>query len=284
MARPILSAFSDEYKTDFDGQIKGLSDFGISNIEVRFIDGVSIASLDTAAVKSIKARIDAAGLGVSAIGSPLGKINTGDDIDAEMSRAERVFEYANILGTKNIRMFSFYLDEKKSFDENRSIVFSSIERMLGIAKKHGVTLCHENEAGIYGESPEACRELLDYFGGELRCVFDMGNFVLEGHKPYPDAYMLLRDYIEYFHIKDSLSAGAIVPPGCGEAQIAEILAAHNEYAKKDYIVTLEPHLQTFSGLNALVLVGKTFDNPYKYETPEAAFTDAVGKIKAILNA
>jgi sugar phosphate isomerase/epimerase len=92
--------------------------------------------------------------------------------------------------------------------------------------------------------------------------------------------MLLRDYIEYFHIKDSLYAGAIVPPGCGEAQIAEIFKAHSEYAKGDFYVTLEPHLQTFSGLHALV--GKSFDNPYKFETQEAAFAVAVSKIKEII--
>ncbi len=280
MARPILSAFADEYKTELDGQISGLKEFGIKNIEVRFIDGKSIAALSRDEVLSLKGRLNGAGLGVSAIGSPLGKINTGDDIEAEMSRAERVFEYANILEARNIRMFSFYLSEDKSPEENRKTVYSSIERMLGLARKYGVTLCHENEAKIYGESPAACRELLDYFGGELKCVFDMGNFVLDGYKPYPDAYMLLRDYIEYFHLKDSLSAGAIVPPGCGEASIAEIISAHSEYAKRDFFVTLEPHLQTFSGLNALV--GKSFDNPYKYETAELAFTDAVNKIKAII--
>ena len=108
----------------------------------------------------------------------------------------------------------------------------------------------------------------------------MGNFVLDGYKPYPDAYLLLRDYIEYFHIKDALYAGAIVPPGLGEASIAEILKAHSEIAKGDFIITLEPHLQTFTGLNALV--GKGFDNPYKFESKEAAFTEAVKCIKGIV--
>lgn len=280
MARPILSAFADEYKTSFDGQIEGLSSFGINNIEVRFIDGVNISAVTPEVLGEAKRKLDAAKISVSAVGSPLGKVNTGDDLDAELCRAERVFQYANTLEAKNIRMFSFYLAEDKSVEENRSIVLGTLEKMLKLASKYGVTLCHENEAKIYGESPERCRELLDYFGGELKCVFDMGNFVLDGHKPYPDAYMLLREYIEYFHIKDSLYAGAIVPPGCGEAQIAEIIKAHNEYAKGDYFITLEPHLQTFSGLNALV--GKGFDNPYKYETPELAFTDAVNKIKKII--
>jgi len=280
MARPILSAFADEYKKDFDGQLEGLNGFGIDFIELRFVNGTNVAALSLDEVKDVKKKLAAKNIRVSAIGSPLGKINTADDMDAEMKKAEHVFAIANELEAKNIRMFSFYLDEKRSAEENRGIVFSSLEKMVKLASKYNVTLCHENEAKIYGESPEACREILDYFGGELKCVFDMGNFVLDSYKPYPDAYMLLRDYIEYFHIKDSLSAGAIVPPGCGEAQIAELLAAHGEFAKKDFFITLEPHLQTFSGLNALV--GKGFDNPYKYETPEAAFTDAVEKIKAII--
>ncbi len=279
MARAILSAFADEYKPALDGQIAGLSEFGIKNIEIRFIDGVNIANLSKEQVEEVRAKLYRAGLGVSAIGSPLGKINTGDDIDAEIARAERVFEYAEMLGAKNIRMFSFYLSEDKTEEENKTIVYTALERMLASARKHGVTLCHENEAKIYGESPKACRELLDHFGGELKCVFDMGNFVLDGYDPM-EAYELLRDYIEYFHIKDSLSAGAIVPPGCGEARIAEIISRHAEHSRKDFFVTLEPHLETFSGLNALV--GKTFENPYKYETGEAAFTDAVSKIKAIL--
>lgn len=281
MSRPILSAFADEYKTDFDGQLRGLCEFGIDFIELRFVDGVNVAELTPEQIKEVKRKLSAKNIKVSAIGSPLGKINTADDMDAEMAKAERVFSTACALEAKNIRMFSFYLDEKRTYRENRSIVFSSLERMVRLSEKYGVTLCHENEAKIHGESPEACREILDYFGGRMKCVFDMGNFVLDGHKPYPDAYMLLRDYIEYFHIKDSLSAGAIVPPGCGEARIKELLSAHCEYSKRDFFVTLEPHLQTFSGLNALV--GKEFDNPYKYETPELAFTDAVVKIKNIIN-
>lgn len=280
MSRPILSAFADEYKTDFDGQLEGLRAFGIDFMELRFVNGTNVAALTDDEVKTVKSKLKANNIRVSAIGSPLGKINTADDMDAEMAKAERVFKTACELETKNIRMFSFYLDENKTKEENRSIVFSSLERMVKLASKYGVVLCHENEAKIYGESPLACREILDYFGGEMKCVFDMGNFTLDSYKPYPDAYELLKGYIEYFHIKDSLSAGAIVPPGCGEAQIEELLEAHCAYSMKDYFITLEPHLQTFSGLNALV--GKGFENPYKYETPELAFTDAVNKLKAII--
>jgi hypothetical protein len=53
-----------------------------------------------------------------------------------------------------------------------------------------------------------------------------------------------------------------------------------EEYNKDTIITLEPHLQTFSGLNALV--GKEFKNPYQYPNCETAFADAVTKIKELI--
>ena len=162
----------------------------------------------------------------------------------------------------------------------RGEAFDALEKLVLLAREHGVTLCHENEAKIYGDIPARCREILDYFGGEMKCVFDMGNFVLENVDPYPEAYELLKKDIAYFHIKDAFSAGAIVPPGKGEAKIAEIISAHKLYAENDFFVSLEPHLQLFSGLNALV--GRSFENPYQYNDAQSAFTDAVMKFKEII--
>ena len=45
MSKPILSAFADEYKTDFDGQLEGLSSFGIDYLELRFVNGTNVAAL-----------------------------------------------------------------------------------------------------------------------------------------------------------------------------------------------------------------------------------------------
>ena len=159
-------------------------------------------------------------------------------------------------------------------------MLAALESLLVLAEKYGVVLCHENEAKIYGESPAYCLDILEHFGGRLKAVFDMGNFVLDGHDPYPNAYNMLREYIAYFHIKDSLFAGAIVPPGKGEAKIKEVLDDYRKTATATTFITLEPHLQTFSGLNALV--GKAFDNPYKFETKEIAFRTAYEELCKLL--
>lgn len=282
MANILLSAFADEYNPNPKLHLSFLKSEGVSYIEPRFIGDKNVADLSEKEAREYAGMLDSYGIRASAIGSPIGKINLADDFEAHIERAKRCFENASIIGTKRIRAFSFYLREGKSREQERSEVIEKLGKLLDVADEFGVILCHENEAKIYGETPEYCLDLMKAFGGRLRAVFDMGNFVLEGCPPYPDGYELLRDYIEYFHIKDSLSAGAIVPAGCGEAKIAEILKAHKEYAKEDFFISLEPHLETFAGLNKLVVPGKAFDNPYKFGSAEEAFAGGLNALRAIL--
>ena len=280
MAKIILSSFADEYSPDFTEQLEGMRGYGIDYVEVRGVDGKNVSVLSPLEVVEVKNKLDFFGIGVSAIGSPIGKVQLDGDLGAHFDMAKRVFEIANELGSRYVRMFSFYAPEGKNIVDYKDSVFEELDKLKALAKSHGVTLCHENEAKIYGDIPTRCREIYDAFGGEIQTVFDMGNYVLEGVKPYSEGYGLLKDGIAYFHIKDALKAGAIVPPGCGEAHIKEILADHVAYAKEDFFVSVEPHLQLFSGLNALV--GRKFDNPYKYNDAKEAFTDAVNKLKELL--
>ena len=274
-----ISAFSDEYADSLTEQCKALNKLGIEYMEMRGVDGKNVSSLSPEEVKNAKRVLLEYGIKLSAIGSPIGKIKLDGDLATHFDMAKRVFEAALELGTKNIRMFSFYLPDEKGREECKSKVFYELEGLVELSEKYGVTLCHENEALIYGESPEKCFEIAEYFNGRLKLVFDMGNFVLDGYDP-TSAYKLLQKHIEYFHIKDALYAGAIVPAGCGEAKIKEILDTHRANADKPTFITLEPHLQTFSGLNALV--GKSFDNPYKYENQKVAFEDAWEKLRSLI--
>lgn len=276
--RLILSAFADEYADGLKEQCEALNKFGIEYIELRGVNGKNVSTLTESEVKETKRILDDYEIRVSSIGSPLGKIDIKGDLNGHYETAKRVYETANILGAKNVRIFSFYSKETP-FDKCKGEIYGGIEKLVDLSDGTGLTLCHENEALIYGESPEKCLEIVEYFGGRMRCVFDMGNFVLDGYDPMA-AYKLLSDYIEYFHIKDAFYSGEIVPAGKGEAKIKEILDDYKVNGGKDTFITLEPHLQTFSGLNALV--GKSFDNPYKYEDQKAAFTDAVEKLKDLL--
>lgn len=272
----IVSAFSDEYAEELEKQCEALVRFGIGYMEIRRADGKNVSEFTEDEAKRIRKTLDAFGIRVSSVGSPLGKTRPSE---ASEEQIERVFSTAEILGAKYVRVFSFYLPEGAAPETCRNEVLAGMEKIVMAGERHGILPCHENEAKIYGESPLNCLELLQYFGGKLGCVLDMGNFVLDGYDAW-DAYKLLEEHIEYFHVKDSLAAGAVVPAGKGEARIADILRDYRKNGKKDTFITLEPHLQTFAGLNALV--GKSFENPYKYENQKEAFADAVRCLRELL--
>lgn len=281
MEKWILSAFADEYCPDLRGQVEAMGRFGIGHIELRFLDGKNISELTAREAREAAEVLKAGGIRVSALGSPLGKFHLENGFADHMELARRIYENANILETDRIRMFSFYIRPGQTRQEAKQEVLDKLGMLLDLADSFGVKLCHENEGKLYGESPEQCLELMEAFGGRLRAVFDMGNYTLGGYTPWPDGYELLKDYIEYFHIKDALAAGAIVPAGLGEAKIREILHAHSDYTGKPVLLSLEPHLQTFDGLNKLV-DAVTFENPYQFPTRQDAFAEAVRCTKALL--
>ena len=280
MAKYKVSAFIDEYSDDLTLQVAALKKYGIKYVELRHCNGKNVSEFTESDKFTVKRAFDENGISTSAIGSPIGKISIDGDIAEHLRLAESVFETAVYFNAKRVRIFSFYIPKGQKPEAYRNKVIDATGKLIAIADKYNLTLCHENEAGIYGESPVNCLDLLETFGGKLKCVFDMGNFVLDGFKPFPDAYFLLKKHIEYFHIKDALYEGAIVPAGKGQASIKEILEDYLKSSDKDVFVTLEPHLQTFAGLNALV--GKSFENPYKYETQQAAFDDDVEKFYKII--
>jgi len=79
MATFRFSAFADEYSKDFDEQIKGLLENDLHLIEPRGIDGTNISDLTSEKAMEVKSKLDAAGIGISALGSPIGKIKLDDD-------------------------------------------------------------------------------------------------------------------------------------------------------------------------------------------------------------
>jgi sugar phosphate isomerase/epimerase len=278
MGKLILSAFADEYDKDFETQLKALVEFGIDYLEIRFVNGKNISTLNDTELYEVKKLLLKYGIKINAIGSPLGKIRLDEDTEEHLKLTERICKIANELDAKYIRMFSFYPPAGEKIANHRENVINLLEKMLDIANRYGVILCHENEANIYGESPEACLDLLSCFNGKIKAVFDMGNFALGGYNPLK-AYSMLKDYVEYFHIKDGFSNGDIVPPGKGEAAIAEILDAFTNNIR-DAFITLEPHLQTFDGLGALT--DANIKHSYVYENQQVAFADAVAKLKEIV--
>ena len=83
----MLSAFADEYSPKFDEQLEGLKKNGVGFIEIRGVDGTNVADLTDEQLHEVRAKLDAAGIGVSSIGSPIGKIKVYDEFEPHLREA-----------------------------------------------------------------------------------------------------------------------------------------------------------------------------------------------------
>jgi len=273
MVKYRLSAFSDEYSPVFDEQLEGLTKNRVRMMEIRGVDGVNVSDLTPLQAMDVKKKLDASGISVSAVGSPIGKIKITDPMEPHLEKLKQTCETAEILQTKRIRMFSFYMPQGADYAEYRNEVVERMGNMLETAEEFDVQLCHENEKGIYGDTPERCYELIREFDGRLGCVFDPANYVQCGCNTM-DGYKLLAPYITYMHIKDAERRGTIVPAGFGIGSVPEILALINNARKGDFILTVEPHLRVFKGLAELENGEKT-SLGNAYATSEDAFEAAI---------
>jgi sugar phosphate isomerase/epimerase len=281
MAEFILSAFADEYSPVFDEQIKGLTENGIGFMEIRGVDGQSIADISLNKAKEIKNKLDSAGIGVSSMGSPIGKIRIDEPFEPHLDKLKHIASLAHILNCDRIRLFSFYIPKGRAPADCRGEVFEKMGKFLDVAKSENITICHENEKDIYGDTAERCLDIQLYFGGEIKCIFDHANFICCNEEPYPKAFEMLRDYIFYLHIKDADERHQMAPAGDGIGRIPETLEALRSY-ERTYVLTVEPHLRVFSGLDKLQSAHADGKVVNQYATAAEAFAAAVRGIRRYL--
>lgn len=279
MSEFIVSGFADEIDEKVKVQFEHLNKLGISYFEPRGINGTNISEINDEQLKELKADMEKYGIKVSSIGSPIGKIGIKEDFDKHLEKLARVIEIAKALGTKYIRIFSFFIPQGENPADYRDEVMSRMKKMCELAEKEGVMLLHENEKDIYGDTAERCLDIFETVKSPaLKGVFDPANFVQCGVKVYPEAFKMLKDHIVYMHIKDALANGEVVPAGYGIGGVEEIIKELDTEGYEGFL-SLEPHLGSFRGLENL----ETGDEMLKLpeSTPEK-FTMAYQSLQDIL--
>lgn len=273
------SGFADEISPDTTLQFEHLNKLNIEYFEPRGIDGKNISDLTLDEANALKQKMDKYGIKVSSIGSPIGKIFITDEFEPHMQKLENTIKIAKILGTKYIRMFSFFIPKGEDAGNYRDEVIKRLKAMTSLAEKENIILLHENEKEIYGDVADRCFDVLSEVNSpNLKAVFDPANFVQCGEDT-TKAYDMLKDHIEYMHIKDALWDGTVVPAGHGEGNVEYILT---KLSKIDYagFLSLEPHLGSFEGLASLELD----DEMLKLEKSDASkFTLAYTELKKIVD-
>jgi sugar phosphate isomerase/epimerase len=260
-----LSGFGDEIDPDPAVQAAVLLALGASHIEVRSAWGTNVSELEPPQVAALKEILDEKGLKVSAVASPIGKVDVSLPVEHELERLRQVISVAKGLDTKYIRIFSFFRGEDRSAEDIRDEVMVRMGALAALAAESGVVLLHENEKGIYGDTPEHVLDIMTAVDSPaLRIAWDNANFVQVGIKPYTEGYAMLRPYLEYFQVKDALAAtGDVVPSGEGDGELDATIAALKADGFTGF-ASLEPHLASahelggFSGPAAFGVAARAF--------------------------
>ena len=265
-----LSAFSDEAGKELSVQISALKRNGITLTELRSVGGKNVKDLTLDEAKEIREELRKNGIALSALGSPMGKVDISVDFEQYLEEVRHMCRLANVLETDRIRMFSFF-----GAYEERDKVIAYLRRMVEVAAEFGVTLCHENEKKIYGDTVERVLDLKENVPG-LAFVYDPANFLQCDEMP-DKTLPALHAMSLYFHVKDvAYESGQLVPAGCGDGKIDELV----RMIEGDTVLTIEPHLKVFSGYAEID--GDEMKHRFHFASNEEAFDAAVKAIKDVL--
>src|SRR2546423_6580962 len=221
-----LSAFADEISPDLNEQIAVLRSENIHYLDLRGVWGTNVLDLTDEQVATIKQALDAGGIGVAAIGTPIGKVPIDSSFDEQLHRFERAITLAREFQTPYVRIFSFYPPASLAAGsqvaapaDHRDEVLRRVREMTDRARAADVVLLHENERDIYGDTIARCVDLMGSVDdAHFQAALDPANFVVCGQVPYPDAYDALRSWVQYVHVTDVRADGALAPAGEGVAR------------------------------------------------------------------
>ncbi len=281
MKQICLTGFADEISADFSIQLSTMKSLGFTHTEVRGVDGKGMDTYSVSEARLIKKRLDDMGMKVSSLASPIGKYDIDQPFAIHFEHMKHVVELAHILETPYIRMFSFFMPKHQDPNVWTDEVLKRMDAIVSYEGLAGITLLHENEKGIYGDTAARCKLLMDSFAGKpLRMAFDFANFIQCGEDTLP-AYELLKEYIGYVHIKDAKAdTGVIVPAGTGDGQIEEILRRLQVQGYRGFL-SLEPHLTEFEGLKGLERDGQSLKGMTSLSGADA-FSLALTSLKSVL--
>lgn len=243
-----ISAFSDEVSPAVEEQIAYLRRVGVKWMEVRFVDGRNVTTLSEEEARALRRRLDEAGIGVSAVASPIGKYPVDAPFGPHLELFRHTVRLAGILGTRLIRVFSFYAPEGGCIDDCRDAVVERLGRLAAELEGTDIRMAHENEARIFGHSAANCVALAEGVASDrMTLAYDPANFVWGEAiaDNVESCWPLMASRVEHVHIKDwklgSRDLGSL--PGDGDAQIGRLF---EELARRRYdgFVTLEPHMSS----------------------------------------
>jgi sugar phosphate isomerase/epimerase len=152
-----LSGFADEISPQLDEQIKVCRENSLTHIELRGVYGKNVLDFDKALRNEIKTKLDANGMGVVSIGSPIGKVGVTDPWDAHFDRFKIAVDAAEFFGAPMIRIFSYYPPEgagKGDVLKHRDEVIRRMSAKADYVRGEGPRVPGSHEVGKFAETAD----------------------------------------------------------------------------------------------------------------------------------
>lgn len=248
-----ICLITDEVSPSLDEGLAFARGEGISTIDLRVIDGRNVLALTRGELADAAQRVRAAGLSVSCICTPLLKWSPpgktarteGDQFGFDLGdRTPRdlyaqAFAAAEILGARNLRVFSYLAYDNYCLDDLRE----PIDDLLTLAEKFDMKVHVENE-GVCNIAGFAELEavMMTYRHPRLRALPDIANAYRMPMPPSAADLARLLPFTDILHIKDYANAARrFVAVGEGDIPIAALLAATLPTREAPLTLTIETH-------------------------------------------
>lgn len=210
------------------------------------------------------------------------------DVPGSRARLIEALELADRIGAPLVNSYfgaPGYRDDRRSGD----VLARNLEPVLRRAETLGVTLVLENEFDAFGRDryqgdltrrPEALRAVVRQIGSpRLRLNFDAANFYCAGVEPFPYAFDVLAEHVEYLHVKDIRYADPTRPEEDGP------WVRYHDYDRAYETTTLGAGAVNWSGLLARLAADGysgplTLEPHARREHRTAAFAQAADWLRA----
>ena len=214
-----IAAITDEFSPTLADALPFMLEIGMTGAELRVVDGKNVIDLNNEELKRTREALQAAGLKVVSIASPLLKCVLPNapavdrrfqhDVFASKHTFEdqprltaRAIEIAHFFSAPIVRVFSYWRTVQPERCE--TAIAEALSSLAKLTEKENLIIALENEhACNIGTAAETARILKLVPNGNLMVVWDPANALCAGEDPFPGGYALLpKDRITHVHAKD----------------------------------------------------------------------------------
>ncbi|MGC5052045.1 sugar phosphate isomerase/epimerase family protein [Micromonospora sp. DT48] len=276
-----VCGIGDEAAPGLARQLDVHRDLGMSGVELRTVDGRGLHDLDADEVADLRRQIEASGLRVPVLDTPIGNWSTtvATDLDTELSILDRTAAVAHALGCRWLRVMSYPNDGWS----DEAWAAESLRRMRVLtdeAGRLGVVLLHENCQGWAGVSAANTLRMLDHVdSAHLRLIFDVGNGLAYGYQAEEFLAKVL-PWVEHVHVKNGHrnpdGQAEFTLPDSGELDLAGCIR-QLEAAGYQGWYSLEPHVAHIPHLKVSGDPGQLEQSYRAYATRFRAIVDEAAR-------